>query len=228
MTAASGQGLVRPVAQSVWRMRADGSEGQGIVENPDANDNVMLLGDWSPDGSWLLYWLLPQLGMSILADGVPLRKIGGNGGASFQVSPRMLAHRDFLAWSPDGQTLAPVNGGLRECWDEKAIGIASSSHIPTRLSPSGRAELFPAFSPDGRTIAFTSGPEVHVGGGDRARQALQERRIWLMDAADGRRVFRSRTARHHHLRRPRGSLPRRHEWRSMPRSGCKRSTDCRR
>lgn len=189
MTAASGQGLVRPVAQSVWRMRADGSEGQGIVENPDANDNVMLLGDWSPDGSWLLYWLLPQLGMSILADGVPLRKIGGNGSASFQVSPRMLAHRDFLAWSPDGQTLVLVNGGLRECWDEKAIGIASSSQIPTPLSPSGRADLFLAFSPDGRTIAFTSGPEVHVGGGDRARQALQERRIWVMDAADGRRVF---------------------------------------
>lgn len=93
----------------------------------------------------------------------------------------MLAHLDFLAWAQDGQKLALVDGTYRSTWYLKAIAVANLSGPLEVLSDASRADLFPAFSPDGQWIAFTSAPAIQTDGGNDAKQGSAARRIWVME-----------------------------------------------
>ncbi|MCL7453410.1 MAG: hypothetical protein M8467_10225, partial [Anaerolineae bacterium] len=178
-TAAGGM----PSYQGLRRIRADGtdlSEIYSAYQGPEEADTVALAG-WSPDGSRLAFWQIPVGSASLAADGVPLLVVRAEGGSPTQIAEAVLPHRDFVAWSPDGERLAVVAGAGRETWFNKTLmAISADGHSAQPLSSPTDAGISPAWAPDGLHLAYVSAPAVSgVAGGDAAVLALAARRIWM-------------------------------------------------
>jgi hypothetical protein len=141
-----------------------------------------LVAGWSPDGVYLLYWTDPIFSASGLADGSSLLSVPVGGGEPREVANQMLLHRDFLSWSPSGKELALVDSSYRSSWYGKQIAVSLFPASAWALSEPSTADLFPSWSPDGRTIAYTSAPAVQTDGGNDAKQASWRRRIWVMQS----------------------------------------------
>jgi TolB protein len=181
---APGTGGEPPRRQaSLWIVRADGSQARKLLDAGTPSDQGFLVADWSPDGKHVLYWTDPGFSASLLADGTALMAVPVAGGQPIEVVDTMLVYRDAFQWSADGSRLAVVEGGLRMAWENKAIAVTSLGGSLRRLSDAAHADVHPAWSPDGRWIAYSGGPAAPgVGGGDDARRALAQRRIWLVQA----------------------------------------------
>lgn len=168
----------------LWLVNADGSGTTQVLENPDPSDVQYELAGWAPGDQALLYWPGQAMSASLLADGAPLMRVPVAGGQPEEITNAMLLHTDFLAGSPDRQRLALVDGNRRETWWNKVIAVSDPTGDLNRLSDDDRSDLFPAWSPDGQQIAYTSGPAIDASGDDAVQQAINQRRIWVM-AADG-------------------------------------------
>lgn len=179
---ADGKRIAYQKMDGLWLVNADGSGATQVLKNADPSAVQYELAGWAPDGQALLYWQGPAMSASLLADGAPIMRVPVEGGQPVEITKAMLLHPDFLAGSPDGQRLAFVDGNRRETWRNKAIAVSGPTGDLKRLSDDDRADLFPAWSPDGRQIAYTSSPAVTAAGDDAAQQALNQRRIWVMEA----------------------------------------------
>jgi dipeptidyl aminopeptidase/acylaminoacyl peptidase len=175
-----GPSYQAPTYQGLWVIDGDGSGAREVFANADPQGYQSYLAGWTPDGKSLLYWEGRYGSGSIMADGLPLMQIPLAGGRPTQVSgTKMLVHPELLDWSRDGR-LAMVDGGYRNSWERKQIAVAAPGRFSV-LSDKGRSDLFPAWSPDGRLVAFSSGPAAPgIPGGDDAKKAMAERHIWLM------------------------------------------------
>ncbi len=104
----------------------------------------------------------------------------------------MLAHDDFLAWSPDGKLLAVTEGSGRQMWLHKRIAVVEpTSGTLTYLTDDKTAAFSPAWSPDEQRIAYVAAPDISfVGGGEEAKAGTAQRRIWVMkrDGLDQRQL----------------------------------------
>ena len=171
---------------TLWRIRADGGGKTLLVDAGKPSAYGLIVAGWSPDGADVLYWIDPVFSASLLADGTSLLAVPASGGTPTRVVRWMLAHRDFLSWSPDGARLAVAEGAGRIAWRDKAIAVATLNGSVQTISQTNRADLFPAWSPDGRWIAFAGAPSssANVVGGQPALAAMAKRRIWVM-AANG-------------------------------------------
>lgn len=129
----------------------------------------LILASWSPHGRRIAFWEDPQHSGSIAADGLQLFVLPLTGGRP-QPLPATLPYRSWLSWSPDGRTLAMVEGRNRMTWDGKGVALCDTTgrngcltalrapgtqetYAPVFDNP-GMVTLDPAWSPDGQTLAL--------------------------------------------------------------------------
>jgi Tol biopolymer transport system component len=150
--------------------------------------SVPYLADWSVDRQWLMVWLGPA-SAAAQADGLPLCFISMAEGGLICLKEKMLLYADWLSHSSEGQ-LAVILGAGRETWVNKSLGIVElPSMTVRRVVDSGeQSPIQPAFSPDGRHIAYSAGPVIPLEAAYARRDsALARRRIWVADLASGQK-----------------------------------------
>jgi Tol biopolymer transport system component/predicted Ser/Thr protein kinase len=144
---------------------------------------------WSPDGRWLAF------SSDRTGDFTVFRKrADGSGQAEQLFDPELLASPFPCSWSPDGKWLAvnPTGPGGNDLWVVPVDGEGEAEEWMT----TPYAEVFPAFSPNGRWIAYQSDEsgrmEVYVGsfpGGGGKWQISDEGGSQAVWARDGRRLY---------------------------------------
>lgn len=167
----------------LWRVRADGSDAAELYSTGTPPQDGLLLAGWSPDGQYVLFWLQPHFSASAMADGLALYAVPAGGGRPRELGDQgMLLHSDFRAPSPVGNLLAITQGAGRMTWSNKRIAVVDvDSGALTALTDEAAAAFSPAWSPDGERIAYVAMPdEGDLGGGERARQGLMQRRIFVV------------------------------------------------
>ena len=125
-------------------VKAIGSEQPHRLTTDRARDGSPV---WSPDGTRIAFLRARPGG------GSELRLIAPTGGAEHMIGEVQGLADQGLSWSPDGRSLAVVD---RSSPGER-LGIFVLdivSGVKTRLSPRDTLDIMPAFSPDGRTLAF--------------------------------------------------------------------------
>ena len=145
---------------------------------------------WSPDGRYVAFlrrlptendlFIVPALGGTE-------RKLG-------KTKPGLSR----LAWSPDGKFLAIVDRPSPQDQNSIFLLSAEDGELQRLTSPSeSTSDDFPAFSPDGKTLAFVrsggfSSEDIYLismSGGDLRRLTTDDRRInSLAWTADGREI----------------------------------------
>lgn len=169
----------------LWRVRADGSGATEFLNAGTPATYEPLLADWSPDGSRILFWEVPQFSRSFLADGAPLLMLPAEGGQPVELADSVLAYPDFVVPGPPStDQIAVIAGGYRGAWTHKILHVVSTSTGEgMALTLSDLAASSPAWSPNGRHITYVAMPDRgDLGGGEDARLGMMQRRIWVVDA----------------------------------------------
>jgi len=178
-----------PVRSFLNLMRRDGNLTSRLLQTetiPEAP--VLFLAGWSGDGSRIYFWQGPA-SPSVQADGLTLMSISRDGGSS-QIHPvTTLIRDDFFSPRPGSPDVAVVAGSGRIAWLEKELVLLdAAAAIRVTLSASGQAVSSPAWSPDGRYLAYAAMPEpadtdAPAVGGQIGNEALNRRRIWIVSAS---------------------------------------------
>src|SRR5262249_22997482 len=131
------------------------SDGQlRLTHEANAEDRTPV---WSPDGQKLAF-------TRMTAAGCEVRLVSSLGGAERPLVP--CGGHDFmhLAWSPDGRWLARAR---RDARSQLAIELISPDPLEQRTlthpPPDILGDSSPAFSPDGRSLAFSRNISGGVG-----------------------------------------------------------------
>ncbi len=138
----------------------DGRAGRTVYTLAD-NGYAELVG-WWPDGKGLLFWNDPYGSASIAADGLALDSLELST-LKLHSLATTLVHPDWVAWSPDGRTVAVVAGGDREIWySGKRVELCAIPAATCRAVPVGPAvmSLDPAWTPAG-LLVYAMAPAAH-------------------------------------------------------------------
>ncbi len=160
--------------------------GQREVQSPLFELGDVTLAGWTADSARLLLWPNPGHSASIAADGLQLMAVPAAGGVIEPVikNESVLRYADFISISAVRNEVVVAAGDNRESWTNKRLFIVDPNTGKLSIVTDNKSAVAsPSWSPDGRRIAYISGPDIgSVGGGDKAKAALGERRLWIMDA----------------------------------------------
>jgi Tol biopolymer transport system component len=120
---------------------ADATTGAGSVVAHWPRDPLVDV-DWSPDASHLV--------VSVPGDGI--YTMNRDGSDPQRVSD-MTAYR--VGWSPTGEQLVAEVQGRRDDNNPGVWVLGADGSDPQKLSPDGRTDMGPVWSPDGQWIAFS-------------------------------------------------------------------------
>lgn len=171
----------------LWYLNADGSNSREISFVRPLYSHFELAG-WAADKEHLLLWV-GGASASIAADGLPLISVSVTSGDHQLVTEEMLPYKEYVAMSPFENSVSVISGGNRDAWTNKRlIAFNTVTGNIIGLTDDRTAVASCAWSPDGTAIAFVAGPnDGEAAGGERAKQALSERRIWIMNAGGQQR-----------------------------------------
>ena len=175
-------------AYSLYTRLTD-SDGQLRLTNAaNAEDRAPV---WSPDGQKLAF-------TRMTAAGCEIRMVSSLGGAERSLTP--CGDRDYihLAWSPDGRWLARAR---RDSRSQLSLELISPETLEQRTLTHPPQDILgdssPAFSPDGRSVAFSRNISGGVGdifrvpidGGEPTRLTFDNRDTIGLDwSSDGRSI----------------------------------------
>ena len=174
------------VYAGVWRVPADGSgtPEEVYTAGDPPRDGVGVLG-WTREGRVLVY-RMPGFAAD-LSDGVTVLEIRSGAAAPIDFAPAnpiMLIEAELRSGAPRGDLVAITHGGGRETWSSKRIAVVSTaSGTVTDVTDPAVAAIEPSWSPDSQRIAYVAAPNAgtDVSGGDAAKVAMAQRKIWVMD-----------------------------------------------
>jgi dipeptidyl aminopeptidase/acylaminoacyl peptidase len=138
----------------------------------------------SSDGK---YWLIrrhPDNSASLAADGLSMFSVNAASGDIQLLMPEAaLLHADFIARTSERTGLLIVTGNNRETLTNKRLTLVEpSTGKAVALTDAKTAVTTPVWSPDGRLIAYSAAPDLRSARGISTRNAVSQRRIWLMNA----------------------------------------------
>jgi len=174
----------------LWLVPAEGGMPVKVYPRPSEGFGAPILHGWTGDGRYLL--VQGEMGSPLLlAEGAPLFALSVDGHLSMIVADSVLIYADFVAPQPGiTSQIAVVTGGGRETWWNKRLRLIQlDSLVQSFVSGLNQAAASPAWSPDGRFIAYVAMPAVEgmPAGGEQLRQMLMQRRLWVMEVETGKR-----------------------------------------
>lgn len=132
----------------------------GELKRLTFDDSDEKLDAWSPDGKWL-YFSSNGRDISGMND---VYRVASEGGTPMPVTAERYVSEFFSAPSPDGAALAFTARGIAssQWWrrgsshlDESEIWVKREGRYE-RLTPPGARQMWPMWSPDGKTVYFMS------------------------------------------------------------------------
>ena len=171
---------------AIWVITSRGDLQPGEIYNGDPE----LLG-WSNDGNSLILWDGMLVGdgsaafsASLRSDGLPLVRVPVETYQPEVLAEAVLLYEDYVRPDPgNADRLAIVVGGGRETWSGKVLYLSVEGKLE-QLTSSNEVVTSPAWSPDGEMLAYVSmqnPTQELLAGGETTRQALMERRLFLLD-----------------------------------------------
>jgi len=187
--APGGQWLAYETRGDEWGVHRISLDGMSATLYTAMNiASIPYLADWSADGQWLMLWLGPA-SATARADGLPLCFISMADEGLTCLKEKVLLYADWLSQSSEGQ-LAVILGEGRETWVNKSLGIVELPLMTVHrvVDSVEQSPIQPAFSPDGRYIAYSAGPATPIEAAYARRDlALAQRHIWVVDPASGQK-----------------------------------------
>jgi Tol biopolymer transport system component len=169
----------------LWIIRSDGKQQRRLYRAESDHGFVHPVPVcWSTDGRRIVYWTVVCPGGSINDDGCPLWEIPIQGGKPQRLGI-VLRSAGFVSPEPGGKYLAVAEGSNRDAgWNKRILLYNLGNGTCRRIAPPKQALICPAWSPNGKHIAFTSVTDIIGPPGEHQRRA----RLWIMNPdGSGRR-----------------------------------------
>ena len=169
------------IGEPYLRYRADTALFGGSYQS---GPTQIVLGDWSPNARYLLFWYGP-LGASIMADGLQPWVLNIESGAAYQPADSALLNPRYHSWSPDSSTLAITAGSGRSAQVNKWLNLydTDTGEVVTVISETEQVPGIVAWSPEGDRIAYAAVRAEETG------QEWANLMTWENPAISGRRIY---------------------------------------
>lgn len=177
----------------------DGGDAVTVATRDMMTEGSITLGGWAPQGERILY--APGLRPidSFMPDKAPLLSVAADG-SEFAAEPRQVSQTASVLYLDE---LAPAPAGSGR-WEQDATAVVASygpSPANQRIevlgapwTPPDQMAIQPAWSPDGKVLAYSGMPAEGEPTVEELINALDQRRIWLLPGLAGDEAPRALTS----------------------------------